>query len=86
MRLDWRDGRQEYVALGSDRQVWHSYQYSASGSWSTWGLLGNSNNIQDISGGWFTAGNPTVKVLGGNGGYWCNTFNGIGTWTNWYAC
>ncbi|MFJ4854797.1 MULTISPECIES: hypothetical protein [unclassified Streptomyces] len=86
VELVWPDGRLEYVVLGSDRQIWNSYQYSVGGSWSTWGLLGNSNNVQDITGGWFSGGNPTVQALGGNGGYWCNTYTGNGAWTNWYAC
>ncbi|WP_327233713.1 hypothetical protein OG349_06720 [Streptomyces sp. NBC_01317] len=83
-RLDWPDGRYEFVVIGSDRQIWHSYQYSANGSWSTWATLGNSNNVQDGAWAWFSGGNPTVQVLGGNGGYWCDTFNG--SWSNWYAC
>lgn len=86
IRLNWPDGRYEYVLIGSDRQVWHSYQYSAGGSWSVWGTLGNSHDVQGGVWGWFSGGNPTVQVLGGDGGYWCNTFNGNGTWTNWYGC
>ncbi|MET9697855.1 hypothetical protein ABZY31_13150 [Streptomyces sp. NPDC006529] len=85
-RLDWPDGRYEFVVIGSDRQIWHSYQFGANSSWSTWGTLGNSSNVQAGVWAWFSGGNPTVQVLGGNGGYWCNTFNGNGTWTNWYGC
>ncbi|MFB6891299.1 hypothetical protein ACFCX4_18565 [Kitasatospora sp. NPDC056327] len=85
-RLDWPDGRYEFVVIGSDRQVWHSYQSSAGGSWSVWGTLGTSHDVQGGVWASFSGGNPTVQVLGSDGGYWCNTFSGGSGWSNWYAC
>lgn len=80
----WSDGRHEFFVLGTDRQVWHSYQYSAGGAWSTWATLGDSNNIQNGVYGWFSSGALIVQVLGGDNQYWCNVYSG--GWSNWHVC
>ncbi|MDY0816777.1 hypothetical protein [Kitasatospora purpeofusca] len=85
-QLIWPDGRGEYVVIGSDRQVWHSYQYSPNGSWSVWGTLGNSHDVRSGVWSWFSNGYPTVEVLGGDDRYWCNRYIGNGTWSNWDVC
>ncbi|MFI1585059.1 hypothetical protein [Embleya sp. NPDC020630] len=82
--VSWADGRDEYFGLGTDRQVWHSYQYSAGGAWSPWGRLGNSNNVRDGVDGWFSGGALIVQVLGGDNRYWCNVYSG--GWSNWGLC
>ncbi|MFG2622576.1 hypothetical protein ACGFXC_33675 [Streptomyces sp. NPDC048507] len=86
MRPDWPAGRYEFALIGSDRQIRHSHRSRADGPWSTWGTLSNSHDVQDGVWGRFAGGNPTVQVLGGDGGHWCNSFDGEGTWTNWYGC
>ncbi|MFI8085310.1 hypothetical protein ACIF6L_31535 [Kitasatospora sp. NPDC086009] len=84
--MNWPDGRHEWVLLGTDRRVWHNYQYSANGSWASWAPLGDSSGVLDGVWGAFSGGIPTVWVTGSNGGSWCNTYNGNGTWTNWHPC
>ncbi|MEU0939053.1 hypothetical protein [Embleya sp. NPDC005971] len=83
-KITWPDGRDEYVLIGSDRQVWHSYQYSAGGAWSTWATLGDSNNIQNGVWTWWAGSTPIVQVLGGDNQYWCNVYSG--GWSNWHVC
>ncbi|MFF2751368.1 hypothetical protein ACFVVA_38265 [Kitasatospora sp. NPDC058048] len=86
IRLDWTDGRFEYVLLGTDRRVWHTYQTTANGPWTNWDLFGDSSDVQN--GVWFkdVYGTPSVVVTGSVGTRWCNSLNSSGTWTNWYHC
>ncbi|MFF8770815.1 hypothetical protein [Kitasatospora sp. NPDC015120] len=85
--IDWPDGRREWVMVGSDRQVWHTYQFSANGSWSTWSVLGSASGVRGGVWRWYsTLSTPVVKVYGSDSNYWCNTIGGNGTWTDWYTC
>ncbi|MFD5436278.1 hypothetical protein ACFWJ4_29545 [Kitasatospora sp. NPDC127067] len=82
----WGDGRHEWVLVGSDQQVWHTFQTSANGSWSTWATPGTSSGVKGGVLGQFVNGIPTVAVLGSDDLPWCNTINSSGVWTNWYSC
>ncbi|MEV6979397.1 hypothetical protein [Kitasatospora sp. NPDC093806] len=85
--LPWPDGRHEWVLVGTDRRVWHNYQYSANGSWAGWAPLGDSAGVLDGVEGAITGGSgyPIVWVVGSDGRDWCNAFTS-GGWTNWYPC
>ncbi|GAA2990639.1 hypothetical protein GCM10010519_25380 [Streptomyces lactacystinicus] len=85
-RLIWSGNRIEYVLVGTDRRIWHTYQTTANGPWSSWDLLGDSSDVQD--GVWVLDYNssPLLWLTGSNGGQWCNTINSSGTWTNWFSC
>ncbi|MEU1285867.1 hypothetical protein [Kitasatospora sp. NPDC005856] len=86
VRMLWSDNRLEYVLVGTDRRVWHTYQATANGSWSNWDLFGDSSGVQN--GVWVKDlnGAPLLQVTGSLGGRWCNTLNSSGTWTDWYLC
>ncbi|MFE2108368.1 hypothetical protein ACFXAF_21235 [Kitasatospora sp. NPDC059463] len=85
--IDWPDGRREWVMIGSDQQVWHTYQFSANGSWSNWSVLGSASGVQAGVWRWYsTLSTPVVKVYGSDSNYWCNTIGGNGMWTDWYTC
>ncbi|MER7707793.1 hypothetical protein ABTX81_33480 [Kitasatospora sp. NPDC097605] len=82
----WPDGRNEWVAVGSDRQVWHTFQSSAGGSWSSWAVFGSASGVLDGVVGSVTNGIPLVGVLGSDGYAWCNTIGANGMWTDWQHC
>ncbi len=39
------DGRLEIIAAGSDGAIWHIWQTSPNGTWSTWASLGKPSNV-----------------------------------------
>ncbi|MFF2656217.1 hypothetical protein ACFVUH_02510 [Kitasatospora sp. NPDC058032] len=84
----WPDGRHEHAAVGSDRQVWHTFQTSPNGPWSPWTVFGSASNVLDGVGTAYVNGVRAVSVLGSDGLYWCNSLdvNGSGVWTDWHHC
>ncbi|MER5354492.1 hypothetical protein ABT093_29695 [Kitasatospora sp. NPDC002551] len=84
----WPDGRHEHAAVGSDRQVWHTFQTSPNGPWSSWTTFGSASNVLDGVGSAVVGGVRAVSVTGSDGLYWCNTLdvNGSGVWSDWHHC
>ncbi|MER6361988.1 hypothetical protein [Kitasatospora sp. NPDC001527] len=74
------------MLVGTDRQVWHTYRSTVNGSWSTWSVLGSASGVLDGVEGKYTNGIPSLRVIGSDYDYWCNTINGSGSWTDWFPC
>lgn len=82
-----KTGTQEVSLLGSDGQVWDSWQL-ANGTYSAWTSMGGHDLAYGMV--WGYASGPsgdnlvTMAVLGSDDNAWCRTHTS--GWGGWYIC
>ncbi|MCZ4122795.1 hypothetical protein [Streptomyces sp. H39-S7] len=82
--IEWWDGRWEVFGLGTDRQIWHTWQTAPGSAYIPWTALGGYQlNSWGVG---LKDSVPTIIVRGGNGVDYCKRFNGNGGWYDWFAC
>jgi hypothetical protein len=80
----WSDGRQELFVVGTDNQVYHTFQTSNGGPWTQWYSFGGSAS----QGVFLLDTKPTFAVVGGGNSLYCQypyPPNPSG-WSGWVFC
>ena len=81
--VNWTDGRWEVFGLGTDRQIWHTYQTAPGSAYTPWYSMGGYQlNAYGVTLWDYT---PTLYVYGQDLNPYCKRYNGNG-WDNWAPC
>jgi hypothetical protein len=90
MQVRNADGRLEVFVPGSDRALWHIWQTTPNGTWSSWASLGTPSNMQSSPGpiaGKNADGRIEVFVVGSDDALWhiWQTTAGDGWYKSWFS-
>ncbi|GAA4535219.1 hypothetical protein [Amycolatopsis samaneae] len=93
--IPWYHGRNETIVVGTDFKIYHTFQLTPGGAWSTWGVLqgGEANHSTiDVTvemSPWPGTTSAKIRVYGTrpmNGSwYYCDLGNGS-AWNGWHSC
>jgi hypothetical protein len=65
------DGRLEVFVVGTEGNIWHSWQETPNGGWSPWGRLGNADDKgNELAAGRNADGRLEVFAIGTEKGIW----------------
>lgn len=78
------DGTLEIFCRAADSSVWHCWQTSPNGPFSTWASLGGTSVVSDIAVAKNLDGRPQLFCRGGNGSQlWTQYRDSNGVWSGW---